>query len=206
MLKVVDCSGMLCPKPLIETKKALKENPVGTSLEIVIDNDTSCKNVLHFLNDNGVKNTTIQEGKLFRIRVSVPENLSTPAKNVEEYCEVTFNNSPKGNYIVVLNSHLMGKGNDDLGKILMKGFLNTLPELNPIPTEVICYNSAVTLAKKGTDTAISFKTLSEKGVKITLCGTCVDFFNMKEEIEVGTISNMLYIAERLSSNLKIVQP
>ena len=206
MLKVVDCSGMLCPKPLIETKKALKENTVGTSLEIVIDNDTSCKNVLHFLNDNGVKNTIIQDGKLFRIRVNVPENLSTPTKNVEEYCEVSFNNHAKGNYIVVLNSHLMGKGNDDLGKILMKGFLSTLPELNPLPTEVICYNSAVTLAKKGTDTAISLKKLSENGVKITLCGTCVDFFNMKDEIEVGTISNMLYIAERLSSNLKIVQP
>lgn len=206
MTKVVDCSGMLCPKPLIETKKALKENPAGASLEIIIDNETSCKNVLHFLNDNGVNNTIIQEGKLFRIRLYVPENLLLPTKNVEEYCEIPFPKAISGNFIILLNSHLMGRGNDDLGKILMKGFLNTIPELNPLPVEIILYNSAVTLAKKNTDTALTLKNISQKGVKITLCGTCVDFFNLKDELSVGTISNMLYIAEKLTSDLKIVQP
>ncbi len=206
MTKVIDCKGMLCPKPLIETKKALKESKVGESIEIILDNDTSCKNVLHFLNDNGVKNTITQEGKLFRVHITVPERLSQPTKSVDEYCEIQPISNSKGNYIIVLSSHIMGKGNDDLGKILMKGFLNTVPELNPLPSEIICYNSAVTLAKRNSDTGQVLLKINQLGVKITLCGTCVDFFNMKEELEVGNISNMLYILEKLTSGAKIIQP
>lgn len=206
MLKVVDCSGMLCPKPLIATRKALKENPAGTPLEVIVDNDTSCKNVQRFLADNGLKNSMVQEGKRFRIHINVPENLPVSPRSAEEYCEASPSGAQAGGFIVLLNSPLMGKGDDSLGKILMKGFLNTITELNPLPAEVICYNSGVQLARKNTDTAVSLKKLGEAGVRVTLCGTCVDFFNLKDEIEVGTISNMLYITERLTSNLKIVQP
>lgn len=206
MLKVIDCCGMLCPKPLIETKKALKENAVGTPIEVIIDNEISCKNVLHFLSDNGVQHSVVQNDKVFSVKIHVPESLSLPSKNVEEYCEISFPKAKAGGYIVVLDSNLMGSGSEDLGRILMKGFLSTLPELDPLPSEIICYNSAVKLAQKGTDTASTLRSLYDQGIKISLCGTCIDFFGIKDDIEVGSISNMLYIAEKLTSNLKVVKP
>ena len=88
----------------------------------------------------------------------------------------------------------------------MKGFLSTLLELKATPTEIICYNSAVTLALKSSDTAATLQQISERGIKITLCGTCVDFYNLRDDLAVGQISNMLYIAERLSSGVRIIQP
>ena len=205
MTRIVDCRGQLCPQPLISTKKALKENVKGEVIQIIIDNATSCQNVSHFLTDNALPFSIEEQNGVFTITINSLGIEFNPKKEVEEYCEVGFSGK-SGSYIVVLTSNFMGGGNEDLGKILTKGFLNTLPNLEKLPQEIICYNSAVTLAIKGTDTAQSLAKLNNLGVKITLCGTCVDFFGIKDEIEVGTISNMLYIAERLSSGIHIVKP
>ncbi len=132
--------------------------------------------------------------------------MTQPDKRAEEYCDVSPKPDVNSGFIVLLNSATMGKGNDELGKILMKGFLSTLLELKATPTEIICYNSAVTLALKSSDTAATLQQISERGIKITLCGTCVDFYNLRDDLAVGQISNMLYIAERLSSGVRIIQP
>lgn len=205
MVKIVDCRGQLCPQPLISTKKALKEIARDESLQVLIDNATSSQNVSHFLTDNSIPYTVVESNGVYTITIKSPGSDFTPKKGTEEYCEIS-QQVKSSNYIVVLTSNLMGNGNEDLGKILMKGFLNTLPNLETLPQEIICYNSAVTLAQKGSDTAQSLAKLFSMGVKITLCGTCVDFFGIKESIEVGTISNMLYIAERLSSGTLVVKP
>lgn len=205
MTKIVDCRGQLCPQPLINTKKALKETVNGEAIQVIVDNATSCQNVSHFLTDNAVPFRIEEQDGVFTITINSPGIEFNPKKEAEEYCEVSFP-TRSGSYIVVLTSNLMGGGSEDLGKILMKGFLNTLPNLEKLPQEIICYSSAVTLALKGTDTAQSLVKLNNQGVKITLCGTCVDFYGIKEDIEVGTISNMLYIAERLSSGVHIVKP
>lgn len=202
---VVDCRGLLCPQPLIKTKKALKETPRNETVEVIIDNYTSCQNVSRFLTDNAIPFVLKEENGLYTLSINTPGEGFNPKKEAEEYCELSFPNK-FGSYIVALSNNMMGCGDEDLGKILMKGFLNTLPSLDKLPQEIIFYNSAVTLAAKGTDTALSLAKLHSMGVKITLCGTCVDFYGLKDNLEVGTISNMLYIAERLSSGIHIVKP
>lgn len=201
-MKVINCQGMICPMPLIETKKAIKNSKAGDILVVEVDNETSSNNLSHFLNDNGLIFDYKQDASLHRFTFEVKEFASKPS----EMLNIAKSVVSKGNYIVVIDSNSMGSGSDDLGKILIKGFINTLDQLEGLPLEVICYNSGVTLATKGSDTAQSLKKLEDKGVKITLCGTCVDFYGIKESIEVGTISNMLYIAGKLAGNYHIVKP
>ncbi|HDP55195.1 MAG TPA: sulfurtransferase-like selenium metabolism protein YedF [Bacteroidetes bacterium] len=127
--------------------------------------------------------------------------------NPADYCEIPYTgNKPKGLYTIVLKSNCMGNGDDILGEMLMKGFLSTVSELDTLPQEIICYNSGVKLAIKGTPTAENLKKLNSMGIKITLCGTCIDFFGIKKEIAVGEISNMYYIATRLTESNQIVEP
>lgn len=201
-MKVINCKGLICPMPLIETKKAIKESKVGDMLVVEVDNETSFNNLSHFLNDNGLTFDYKQDASLYRLTFEVKELASKP----NEMPNVAIPIVNKGNYIVVIDSNSMGYGNEDLGKILIKGFINTLDQLESLPLEVICYNSGVTLAVKGSDTAQSLKKLEDQGVKITLCGTCVDFYGIKEIIEVGSISNMLYIAGKLAGDFHIVKP
>ncbi|MBP8642904.1 MAG: sulfurtransferase-like selenium metabolism protein YedF [Bacteroidales bacterium] len=206
MAKLVDCRGMVCPQPLVETRREIKKSNPGEAITVVVDNSTSLKNILRFLEDNGVECVVKQEAESSSITFNVPLQMTQPDKRAEEYCDVSPKPDVNSGFIVLLNSATMGKGNDELGKILMKGFLSTLLELKATPTEIICYNSAVTLALKSSDTAATLQQISERGVKITLCGTCVDFYNLRDDLAVGQISNMLYIAQRLSSGVRIIQP
>ncbi len=202
-MKIIDCKGMICPMPLIETRKAIRESSMGDDLQVVVDNETSFNNVSHFLNDNGYVLNYTKDGNAYTISFKVSK--IEPKK--EEVRPIIENKVSKSqNHIIVLNSNKMGIGDDDLGKLLMKGYLNTIDQLEVLPLEIICYNSGVTLAEKGTDSAQTLKKIENQGVKITLCGTCVDFFGLKEKLEVGTISNMLYIAGKLSSGIQIVKP
>ena len=206
MAKLVDCRGMVCPQPLVETRREIKKSNPGEAITVVVDNSTSLKNILRFLEDNGVECVVKQEAESSSITFNVPLQMTQPDKRAEEYCDVSPKPDVNSGFIVLLNSATMGMGNDELGKILMKGFLSTLLELKATPTEIICYNSAVTLALKSSDTAATLQQISERGIKITLCGTCVDFYNLRDDLAVGQISNMLYIAERLSSGVRIIQP
>jgi len=188
--------------PLIETKKAIKESVIGDEIQVDVDNETSFNNVSHFLNDNGFVFKFTKEALVYHINFVV-NNLRTNTEGLK------INEEPKsnlGNYIIVLDSDEMGSGDNDLGKLLLKGFINTIEQLDTLPKEIICYNSGITLAIKGSDTANSLKKIETKGVKIMLCGTCLDFYNLKDNIEVGSVTNMLYIAEKLSGDLKIVKP
>jgi len=109
-------------------------------------------------------------------------------------------------YTILIKSNSMGSGNDDLGKILIRGFLNSLIKQEQLPTHIILYNAGVLLAVKDSDTAVSMLEMEQKGVQIVLCGTCVDFFQIKEQIAAGEISNMAYITSLLIEAPKVIVP
>ncbi len=196
----VNCIGQKCPLPLISTKKALVEHP-NEVLVITIDNEISCSNLESYLTDNGVEFSVVKNGPLSTITTGSKSTI-TPLKEPEPYCSTS---SDQG-YIVVLDGTEMGQGSSELGTILLKGFLTALSENDSLPVELICYNGGVKLASSDSAFCEYLKKLNGKGVKVTLCGTCVDFYGIKETLAVGEISNMYYILNRLSSSLKIVKP
>jgi selenium metabolism protein YedF len=201
-MRIINCKGLICPMPLIETKKAIRDCKIGDELLVEVDNETSFNNLSHFLNDNGLTFEHSKEGIVYRIKFIVNELKAIPQENKVEV-------KPKlnqGNYTIVFSSNSMGLGDDDLGKLLIKGYINTIDQLETLPQEIICYNSGVTLATKGSDSGKSLKRIEGLGVKISVCGTCVDFFGLKDNLEVGTITNMLYIAGKLAGSSIIVKP
>lgn len=196
----VSCIGQKCPLPLISTKKALVEHP-NEVLVITIDNDISCGNLESYLTDNGIEFSVVRDGNIFTITTG-SKTAVAPLKDPEPYCST----SSESGYIVVLDKTEMGQGSSELGSILLKGFLTALSENDSLPVEIICYNSGVNLASSESIFCEYIKTLSAKGVKITLCGTCVDFYGIKDKLVVGEISNMYYILNKLNSPFKIVRP
>ncbi|MFP4199704.1 MAG: sulfurtransferase-like selenium metabolism protein YedF, partial [Halanaerobium sp.] len=99
--------------------------------------------------------------------------------------------------IYLIASDTMGEGERELGQILIKGFISTIKELDPLPERIIFINAGVKLAVKE-DIIFYLKELEEKGVEILLCGTCVDYYGLQEEVEIGEISNMFEIADSLN--------
>ena len=100
----------------------------------------------------------------------------------------------------------MGNGEEQLGKILMKSFIFALTKQDQLPEIILCYNSGASLTCEDSDSLEDLKSLEAEGVKILTCGTCLDFYGLKEKLAVGGFTNMYEIVEIMESAGTIVRP
>jgi selenium metabolism protein YedF len=189
MAKIVDCRGLACPQPVIQTKKAMAEAETVTT---VVDNDAAKMNVSRMASKEGyaVEVEEKDDGIYLHITTegAVPEKAVAPAPVAER---------PVGPTVVLIPSDGMGRGDDELGAILIRAFLHTLNEVEPLPATMVFINTGVKLTAEGSLVLDDLQALKERGVEILACGTCLGHFELKEKIAVGEISNMYTIAETL---------
>lgn len=197
----IDARGQICPKPLIMTKQALSASAPGTTLSVLLDNETSCRNVERFLADNGMPPAVAQDGQLFTL--TFVKNVQALAALDAAACCVPGADT---SYVVSLAGDTIGRGSPELGARLVAGLLATLNELSPLPTHLVLYSSGILLAVDGSPHVAPLRELEQKGVKLLICGTCADFYEKGAAIHVGTISNMLDILEVLTRAGKIIAP
>ncbi len=191
MIKV-NAVGEVCPKPVIMTKKALKEIESGV-VEVSVDNQTSKENVEKMAKEMGHTFETREEGNVFVITI-------TKAGEKQE------NSSKEENIVISIGSDKMGEGEEELGKILIKGFIYALTEAETLPKTVLLYNKGVLLASTFEDTVKDLKVLEERGVEILSCGTCANFYHVQDQIKVGTLTNMYTILEKQMKAAKVIKP
>jgi selenium metabolism protein YedF len=201
-MKTIDCRGMLCPKPLILTKKALNTLAVGQSIEVIIDNETSRQNVERFLTDNGVEVSVVRDGTLFTLKAT-KTGRNAIAGDEKAYCLPSESTKP---HVICFSSDTMGNGPAELGAILMKAFVNTIKEVSPLPGHFVFYNTGVHLVVEGSSLIEPFRELSDRGVQVMACGTCLDYFKEKDKLRVGIVSNMYTILETLSAASHVIKP
>jgi selenium metabolism protein YedF len=115
-------------------------------------------------------------------------------------------NENTNNYVVAIQRNRLGDGDEELGKILIKAFINTLPENSVKPKTMVFLNSGIFLALKDSPVLDALKKLEECGVEILSCGTCLNFYNKKEELGAGKVSNMYEIVDRLSHAGNVLYP
>lgn len=113
---------------------------------------------------------------------------------------------PKENQIVVFTDDRMGKGSEELGKLLLRNFLKTIIRDGLLPGKIVCYNQGVRLGVQGSPVLEEMHTLSTKGVELLFCGTCLDYYQLKDSLAVGKISNMGEISKTLFEADSIVAP
>jgi selenium metabolism protein YedF len=196
-MKIVDARGKLCPQPVIMTKK---EADAGEKeITVIVDNETARENVLKF--SNKLQFVTRSEEKNDGIYIYLNKEASDSCEAATEAAaEDSIKKLKQDKKGYVIGTDKMGKGSDDLGKILMKSFLYTLSETKPYPSFLIFLNSGVKLTTSGSESLEDLKKMEEAGVKIVSCGTCLDFFEIKSNLEVGKISNMYDIVETIAES------
>jgi selenium metabolism protein YedF len=193
-MKTIDARGLKCPMPLINTKKALVESKPGESLIIIIDNDTSVKNVTRYLEDNGIPVNTTKKGSSWELLVNKGDK-ELAKSNPEAYCGEHGTNT--GNYVVLYAKNRLGEGDNDLGQKLLGMMLESLKAQDVIPDKLIFMNSGVLLITSGSPFLPALVELEMNGVELIACGTCLEFYGKKDELAIGRISNMFEIVEVL---------
>jgi selenium metabolism protein YedF len=197
MKKLVDVRKLSCPQPVLLTKKALEEGNFSV-LEILGDNEAAKENITSLLQKMNFQILSVsQENETFHIFVNGDEKQEHP-----DFTDAVLPEMEKK--IILITSDKLGDGDDDLGTMLMKAFTFTLTELKEKPATLICMNFGVKLCIEGAETLPNLKKLAENGVEILVCGTCLNYYQLKDKLKVGKVSNMYEISERLFGSLSVV--
>lgn len=189
-MKEINCLGMVCPLPVIRTKKYFDSIEKGEAV-VIVDNKISSDNIEKYAAGCNYSSTVVNKGNEFIITI-VKDNTIKKLENNDEF-------------VIVLSSDKLGEGDDSLGEILMKGYIYTLSESDILPNKIIFLNSGVKLVVNNSPVLDSLRKLKDKGVEILSCGTCLDFYGLKDELSIGNITNMYTIVEIMNSYNKVIK-
>lgn len=203
MKRIIDARGIPCPQPVLKTRRGLEETD-WVSIEILVDAEAALENVSRMLKSRGYTVEITGETGEYSIHV---ENLESGGNrgekkqsgdSHEEPCDASGplpEAAAIGSVVVYIGSDQIGQGDDELGKILMSSFLYALPEAETVPGALALMNAGVKLAVEGAETLESLRKLEASGMNILVCGTCLDYFDLKDKLRVGIVSNIYDISD-----------
>jgi selenium metabolism protein YedF len=198
-MKEIDARGLACPAPVLQTKAVLQEeNP--TDVTVVLDNPASQQNVQRFLESQGFQ-TIIQHIGADHLVIGT---CGPASQNLAQPSPVPEKNTEARKIMVMCATDRLGFGDDDLGLKLMVNFLRTLKEMGPDLWRLVFVNNGVKLAVAGAEVIGDLKALEDSGLKILVCGTCLNHFDLLEKKQVGETTNMLDIVTAMQLADKVI--
>lgn len=203
-MKTLNMMGKNCPIPVIETKKILSDLD---SVQVLVDNEIATKNLSKLASslNRTSEIVTISECE-FKVIIKkdgdIKESNDQDASSKTKVEDIVTSDS----YSVVFDDIIMGGGSEILGAALMQSFTYALSEQDLKPERIICFNAGVKIACKDSDSLEDLKALEKSGTEILVCGACLDFYDLKDQIAVGEISNMYSIVEAMRDSNRIVKP
>lgn len=201
--KTVNAMGDVCPVPLVKVKNAIAELAGSGKVEVLVDNEIAVQNLEKMAQQKGY-GFLVKEKKEKEYHVEFTVSEIEPAETEEK--TVCLVPAAKKTKLVVLSADHMGEGAEELGKILMKSFLYALTQQDELPDTILCYNGGAKLTCEGSESLEDLKDLAARGVEILTCGTCLNFYGITEKLQVGSVTNMYDIVERMSSADRVIKP
>jgi selenium metabolism protein YedF len=202
----IDTRGLTCPQPVLETKKAL-EGAQALCFRVLVDNETARENVTRFARNQGCS-VEVQAGDAGETAITITrQSVPTIAVQQEELlpCPVPEPVCHLKN-VVYIGADSVGRGDDELGSKLMRGFLRTCIDVAPLPWRMIFMNSGVKLTTLDDEAVEALTVLQGKGVEILACGTCLQHFGLESNLRVGKVTIMFEVIESFNAAAKIISP
>lgn len=196
-IEKLDCRGMACPNPVLQTKELIENKNPGR-LSILVDNPAARENVSRFLGRCGFTVNVSEEGGIFEVAGSRSD--AEPCRVFEE--EVRSPGSRK--ILVLLGTESLGRGDEELGGKLVANFLMTLKEMGQELWKLVLVNGGVKLTVDGAAPLPALQELEKSGVEVLVCGTCLGHFGLLEKKKVGETTNMLDIVTSMQLADKVI--
>lgn len=201
---VVNAVGEQCPIPVVKATRALREMTEPGTLEVHVDNEIAVQNLTRMAAGHHLASRAEKIGErefVVTVEVTAPMG-DTPVEEPEPACVP----DQRGDLVVAVDTDAMGRGSDELGRTLIKGFLFAVSQLPQLPKTILFYNGGAKLTVEGSDSLEDLKNMEAQGVEILTCGTCLNFYGLTEKLAVGGVTNMYVIAEKMLGAGNVVKP
>jgi selenium metabolism protein YedF len=203
---LINALGDACPIPVVKTRNAIRDMGGAGVVQTLVDNEIAVQNLTKMANQKGYGvQSEKQDTNRFLVTITVGEGAEAPKAEEPVTCPAPVPGAGK-NVVVAVASGVMGTGSDELGKVLIKGFLYALSQQEVLPKTVLFYNGGAALTCEASPSLDDLKSLEALGVEIMTCGTCLNFYGLSDKLKVGTVTNMYSIVEKLTQADLVVRP
>ena len=202
----VNAIGDTCPIPVVKTKKAIEALTQPDTVETLVDNEVAVENLKKMAVQKGYScdSSKLDDGS-YSVKLTIEAVNTDELSDTDEALQYTCRPAAD-NRVVVIRSSYMGEGSEELGSVLIKGFIYALSQQDNPPETMLFYNGGATLTTEDSDSLEDLKSLEAQGVEIMTCGTCLDYYGLKDKLAVGTVTNMYSIVETMAKAGRIVRP
>ncbi|WP_312641655.1 sulfurtransferase-like selenium metabolism protein YedF [Hydrogenoanaerobacterium sp.] len=195
----IDAKGKACPMPVIMAKKELDAG--AKQLTIEVDNQIAVENLKRLGESQGFTVTAFGEGASFQVAFSADGSLvQSTATKAEGLTEAAV----KADWVLFVGNEGIGSGSPELGGNLMTMLFYTLAQGNDLPKSVLFMNGGVKLPTQNEQVVEHLHTLQERGCEVLVCGTCLNYYGLSEQLKIGTVSNMYDISSRMLAAAKVI--
>lgn len=203
MNKLIDAKGKNCPIPVIMAKKEIDNGNKNFIIEV--DNKIAVQNLQRLANSQGLLSIVKEENEVFKVIFSNYNSQNDECVECNEILsEIEDNKNQISTWSVFIGKEIIGAGNEELGKSLMKMYFYTISEGNDLPKSILFMNDGVKVITLNEQAIEHLKDLEKKGVEILVCGTCLNFYGLQEKLTVGKISNMYDITNSMKESSKVI--
>ena len=196
-MNIIDAKGKACPIPVVLAKKEMEQQ--GNEFGITVDNAIAVENLKKLAQSQGFSATPTEKDGIFTVTMVRTGQPVAPMPEVLD-CGLPAD----GNWVVFAGKDVIGAGDEELGHSLIKMFFYTLSQGSNLPGSIVFMNSGVRLVTENEQTVEHLKVLESMGVKLVVCGTCLNFYGLSEQLKCGTVSNMYDIVETMSAAAKVI--
>lgn len=204
MNKHLDASGQACPLPVMMAKKEIDAGT--TDFTITVDNDMAVENLKKLANSQNFLATVILEEEAHFILEfhleAAGENPGSPQAPAPQ--KSSIDSATPGNWAIFMGRDIIGSGDYELGRSLARMYFYTISQAEDIPQSILFMNNGVKLPTLDDQVVTHLKVLAERGVEILVCGTCLDYYRLKDQLKIGELSNMYDITERMAAASKVI--
>ena len=204
MKTTIDATGNACPMPVIMAKKEIETN--HGNFVIIVDNPIAVENLKKLASKMAYRVMVNEDENHFLVSFNSdqPDTMIAQRKSPELERMVDETGMKAPSWVFFMGKEAIGEGHKELGIRLAEMFFYTLTEAVDLPESILLMNAGVKLATLNNQVIGHLKALKEQGVMILVCGTCLDYYGLTEELAVGEISNMYDITEKLLVASKVV--
>ena len=192
---LIDARNKACPGPVMMADDALSKMTQGM-IEVLVDNEEASLNLEGYAAQNGMAAERSREGKDWRVKI-VKGYACAPGAGKAEAKEA------KKTLLLIVGTDSLGK-DEELGRMLMKGFLETMKVNKQLPHTLFFLNAGVYLTTTNAETVPVLKEIEAMGAEIYSCGTCLKHYDLESGLKVGKRGTTNHIVEGLQDFDKVV--
>lgn len=198
----LDYSQHKCPYPVVETRKQILANP-GQMISVLVGDQAGRDNVSRLAEKMGYQASAEQADAGFRLTLAPGE---ATGETAQPQPQTQITSGTVGKTVIYCGSDRMGQGDDGFGRVLMRNFITTLLEMDPLPDIMLFVNSGINLTTEGSEVLEALEKLHAGGVDLATCGLCLEFYEKKDQLKVGRVTNMYEMVEVQCQSGRIVSP